>query len=86
MSDGYDDGIEIPKIAPPKRPKDPNSVCGLLRGMPAGKSKFFAGKTPVAMHGFVWAIRKERPSVRFTSRTVVENGVKGVRVWRLDAE
>lgn len=51
-----------------------------LAVMEIGDSFFVVGVTIVSLHqGF----RRHRPK-RFISRTVVEEGVRGVRVWRVE--
>lgn len=42
---------------------------------------FFAPHTPAA--SILTSARRHRPK-RFTTRSVVENGVRGVRVWRCE--
>ena len=50
-----------------------------FRGMELGDSFFAPGATVIGLHG---CARRHRP-MRFTCRSVVENGVAGVRVWRI---
>lgn len=71
-----DEGIEITKGLPtPHRGRSKYP----FRGMDLGDSFFAPGATVIGLHG---CARRHRP-MRFTCRTVVENGVSGVRVWRI---
>ena len=47
-----------------------------------GDSFFVSGKLVVTFSGQVSTAAKRMPGRRFTARTVTENGIKGVRVWR----
>ena len=48
--------------------------------MDVGDSFFVAGKTAAQMGGTMH-FRKPK---KFTTRTVTENGVKGIRIWRVE--
>ena len=50
-----------------------------FRDMEVGDSFFVRGASVIGLHG---CARRHRPK-RFTCRTLVENGVAGVRVWRI---
>lgn len=50
--------------------------------MTTGDSFFVAGANSSALWGSIWSY-KNRHGGNFTARTVTENGVKGVRVWRV---
>ncbi|PZF76195.1 hypothetical protein DK847_13395 [Aestuariivirga litoralis] len=50
-----------------------------FRDMELGDSFFAPGASVIGLHG---CARRHRPK-RFTCRTLVENGVAGVRVWRI---
>ncbi len=49
-----------------------------FRDMELGDSFFSPGGSVIGLHG---CARRHRP-MRFTCRSIVENGVPGVRVWR----
>ena len=71
-----DDGISITKGLPTPhrgRAKYP------FRDMEIGDSFFARGASVIGLHG---CARRHRPK-RFTCRSLVENGVAGVRVWRI---
>lgn len=51
-----------------------------LRNMECGDSFFVPGKTVSAISGSTSRYRKK--GWKFVCRTVTENGVEGVRVWR----
>ena len=51
-----------------------------FREMDIGDSFFAPGSSVIGIHG---CARRHRP-MRFTCRTVVENGVGGIRVWRIE--
>jgi hypothetical protein len=50
-----------------------------FRDMEVGDSFFAPGASVIGLHG---CARRHRPK-RFTCRSLVENGVGGVRVWRI---
>lgn len=55
-----------------------------FRDMEVGDSAFFAGSGPSGAEknsADMWA-KYNKNGCRFASRTVTENGVKGVRIWR----
>ena len=58
-----------------------DTVSGAIRLMAAGQS-FFTTALNSSVSGTLSRIAKETGR-RFTSRTVTENGVRGVRVWRV---
>jgi hypothetical protein len=71
-----EDEIEITKGLPtPHRGRSKYP----FRDMELGDSFFAPGGTVIGLHG---CARRHRP-MRFTCRSVVENGVAGVRVWRI---
>jgi hypothetical protein len=71
-----EDEIEITKGVPtPHRGRSKYP----FRHMELGDSFFAPGGTVIGLHG---CARRHRP-MRFTCRSVVENGVAGVRVWRI---
>jgi hypothetical protein len=47
--------------------------------MEVGDSFFSPGSSVIGIHG---CARRHRP-MKFTCRSVVENGVAGIRVWRI---
>jgi len=51
-----------------------------FRDMEIGDSFFAAGSSVIGIHG---CARRHRP-MRFTCRSVVEDGVAGIRVWRIE--
>jgi hypothetical protein len=50
------------------------------RTMAVGESFFAAGRTPTSIHGDV---RKYHRPLRVRARSVMINGIRGVRVWRI---
>ena len=50
-----------------------------FRDMQVGDSFFAPGSSVIGIHG---CARRHRP-MRFTCRSVVEDGVAGIRVWRI---
>lgn len=50
-----------------------------FREMEIGDSFFAPGSSVIGIHG---CARRHRP-MKFTCRSVVENGVAGIRVWRI---
>ncbi|MFO1130747.1 MAG: hypothetical protein U1E16_01835 [Hyphomicrobiales bacterium] len=72
----FDEEIEITKGLPtPQRGRSKYP----FRDMELGDSFFAPGASVIGLHG---CARRHRP-MRFTCRTLVENGVAGVRVWRI---
>ena len=71
----YQTGVPIPdqngRGGTPKYP---------LRDMPVGASFFVPGGTHAKLNGAFAPHR--RAGKAFLTRTVTENGVKGIRVWR----
>ena len=67
---GISKGIPTPQRGRTKYP---------FRNMQLGDSFFAPGATVIGIHG---CARRHRP-MRFTCRTVVEDGTPGVRVWRI---
>ena len=74
---------------------DPEPVIAITKGVPAprgrrakypfrdmeiGDSFFAPGSSVIGIHG---CARRHRP-MRFTCRSVVENGVSGIKVWRIE--
>ena len=51
-----------------------------FRDMEIGDSFFAPGSSVIGIHG---CARRHRP-MRFTCRSVVEDGVAGIRVWRIE--
>jgi hypothetical protein len=83
MSDGYD--FDVPLMRPTYRRS--GSVSGSIREMPKGASKFFPGaKINIVINAGCVLRKRNHIDFKLTCRTVIENGVAGVRVWRLDAE
>ena len=52
------------------------------RDMKIGDSFFMPGKTIIKASREAWAAH-HRINMKFACRTVTENGVKGVRIWRV---
>ena len=52
--------------------------------MDAGDSFFVPGVAVETLTSAVSVVKKTRKNMRWTCRTVTENGVKGVRVWRIE--
>ena len=57
-------------------------LAATLRAMQSGQSAFVAGTSMSNLSGRIADVSK-RIGAKFSCRTVVENGVKGVRVWRV---
>lgn len=68
--------IEITKDVPTPRGRRSKYP---FRGMEIGDSFFAPGSSVIGIHG---CARRHRP-MRFTCRSVVENGIGGIRVWRI---
>jgi hypothetical protein len=51
--------------------------------MGIGDSFFVAGANSTGMSNAAKGARKKRTDSRWMCRTVVENGIEGVRVWRI---
>lgn len=75
---------DIP-IPPPKRGPTPIAPWSQLQ-VGKNNSVFLPGTKirNVSSCAATWAYR--HPGTYFTCRTITENGVKGVRVWRISAE
>lgn len=71
-----DKGIPIPKL---KSGFPPLSVWSKME---IGDSVFVPGSDSLKAQGFIKYPRTK--GMRFTCRTLVENGVSGVRVWRIE--
>ena len=70
-------GVPIPESRGGGRGKYP------FREMEIGDSFFVAGKSTAKFSAHVHHHRK-RHGLKFTTRTVTEDGVKGVRIWRTE--
>ncbi|MEY3082422.1 MAG: hypothetical protein RJA94_2407 [Pseudomonadota bacterium] len=68
--------IEITKGLPTPRGRKSKYP---FREMEVGDSFFSPGSSVIGIHG---CARRHRP-MKFTCRSVVENGVAGIRVWRI---
>ena len=69
-----EDGVPLPKKQASTRPrKFP------FHEMTRGQSVFIPDRTVASMGPRIRFVGK-----KFTSRTVTENGIKGVRVWRIE--
>lgn len=67
-----DKGVPMPKPAWGK-------LSELCKSMEVGDSVFFPGRSSGSLAGSL-----VRFGYKFAKRTVTENGVKGVRVWRIE--
>ena len=71
--------------------KDPNSRMGVIRRMEVGDSVFFerpagmkANRLSITICATVRVIRKrDIPNFNYATRTTIEDGKPGVRLWRL---
>ena len=82
MSDGYDFWIPAPAAK-----SGGGSISAIIRGLPVGGSKFFPGADNNKISNLYQTLRtKKQVSFKVSVRKVTEDGVAGVRVWRLDAE
>lgn len=70
------DVIEINKGLPTPRGRKTKYP---FREMEVGDSFFAPGSSVIGIHG---CARRHRP-MKFTCRSMVENGVAGIRVWRI---
>lgn len=70
------DVIEITKGMPTPRGRRSKYP---FRDMEVGDSFFAPGSSVIGIHG---CARRHRP-MKFTCRSMVENGVAGIRVWRI---
>jgi len=71
-----DKGVPIPKARSPRHTYP-------LHDMKRGDSFFVPGKRPCDLSGALKNIRDQHEGWQFTSRSVTEDGVEGVRVWRI---
>ena len=68
----------IPPPAPPRYP---------FLTMRPGDSVFFPGEHTKDKHHRAYAYAKtmqKRKGLRFTGRSTIEDGVRGIRIWRID--
>lgn len=83
--DGFDFNVPIPPVRFKMKHKRKSPMKGAkvsrLWKMPVGGSDFFAGTTVAKVHGRFIPQKKE--GWKITARTVIEDGIKGVRVWRI---
>lgn len=87
MSDGYDFDVPPPTLkGGPGRPTSP--LPGIILGLPCnGASKFIPHYKCTYAQCIASELRKAgKIAFSMSARNCVENGVAGVRVWRLDAE
>lgn len=75
MNHKIDANIPIPPAKAGRPPVWP------MANMQPGESAFIAGKT-ITRAANIARLHRIRKGWQFTCRTVTENGVKGVRVWR----
>jgi|LakMenEpi03Aug12_release.lakeMendotaPanAssembly.Ray.scaffolds.fasta_scaffold3566662_1 hypothetical protein len=77
MSFGIEKNIPIPQDA------YAGNLVWPLNQMNPGDSVFVAGKTIYQASSRIAQV-KSKKGWKFTSRTVTENGVTGVRIWRTE--
>ena len=83
--------IDFDKPAPQARSGARKGITASLLAMPAPDggwiaSAFFPNMHIKGLSANIGSVRKRYPAfatAKFTSRTVTENGVKGVRIWRI---
>lgn len=77
--------IKIEKGVPIPPPRAPNLLARhLLSEMEIGDSIFIPGRgVSSASAGMNLFARRHAPNRKHVCRTVTENGVKGIRVWRI---
>ncbi len=81
----YDFGVPLPPATRGKAAQ--NSTTGIIRNLPVDGSKFFAGKKYNQIGNLIQAAKQKKPfGFSLALREVTENGVDGVRVWRVDGE
>ena len=81
----YDHDIPTPKVTGNKPGRKLCELTRLLIDCPVGACFFFPGKTAADIGGYVKNAKKLTSTHhRYTARTVTEDGVAGVRVWRLE--
>lgn len=71
-----DKGVPIPKAELGRNRKYPWDE------LQVGDSFFVPGKTRATFNGFASRFKKTH-GIHFTLRTVTENDIKGVRIWRI---
>ena len=79
MSEQYKIDKTIPLPRAWGRGQDVSEFGAALSRLEVGDSVFAAGKTHQTVSGF---FIQRRPK-KFAARTVTENGVKGLRIWRV---
>ena len=75
----FDDNIPIPKA------RHPENGHPQFRRMKVGQSVFVPHEGPIskcATYLYAATIQKRSDVYRFSGRSVIEDGVKGVRIWR----
>lgn len=72
--------IPLPPIERTGRPR--GSKYPFAR-MKVGDSVFFGKKSPTVVRAAIRAMRDHIKTARFATRKVTENGVTGLRVWRI---
>lgn len=78
----YDIGLEVPRARGGKK-RNPNSITSIICNLPVGGSYFFRDKGAKTLRSLVSAMKyRGELSFRVCIRTVTENGVNGVRVYR----
>lgn len=79
----YDIGLAIPKTGRGRK-RDPNSRMSIIRGLPENGSWFFTGiKNQDILTTAKMLRNRGEITFRVRTRRTTENGVDGVRVWRL---
>ncbi len=76
----FDKHIAIPSLGKEREPY-PN-----FKAMDVGDSMFFPNEGSIARCGaylYAKTIQKRSKRYRFAGRSVTENGVNGVRIWRI---
>jgi len=74
MSIKIDDGVQMPKKQHGRPSKYP------MNDLEIGQSFFVPNKTCMSFAGY----RPRYKPKKFTVRSVIENGTKGIRVWRIE--
>jgi hypothetical protein len=75
-----DKGVPIPAIG--SRGGKPN-LTALIRSLEVGDSFFITGKSLGLINSTAYQARISTPGLKITQRTITENGVEGIRVWRV---
>lgn len=84
IDEAYDFDVPVP---PSGSGRKPGLFYSQIKNMPRGSSIFFAGARSGQINGSHGQLKKRGDvTFRIATRKVVENGVAGIRVWRLDAE